>query len=91
MASDVDIRAEQANQVLANPVFQEAYDSMIDGYVQEIADTPIRDSKARNQLGLLLAAASAFKLELFTIIDTAKLDAAQAKDEEEAKLSEELR
>jgi hypothetical protein len=88
MASDADIRAEQANQILANPVFQEAYDSMIDGYVQEIADTPVRDSKSRNQLGLLLAAASAFKLELFSIIDTAKLDAAQAKDEAEAELEE---
>jgi hypothetical protein len=89
MASEADIRAEQANQVLANPVFQEAYDSMIDGTVQAIADAPIEDSEMRNQLGLFLAAATAFKLELFTFLDTAKLEAAQAKDEEEAKLSEE--
>ena len=75
MASDAQIRAEQANQILANPLFQDAFDDIIDGAVQAIADANVEDAEARNQLGLFLAAATAFKLELFEAIDTARLEA----------------
>ena len=89
MATEAQIKGEQANQVLGNPVFQEAYDGIIDGTVQAIADAPVEDSELRNQLGLLLAAAQAFKQQLFDVIDTARLDTQEAKDQREAKIDEE--
>lgn len=80
MTTDAQMRAEQANQVLANPVFMEAFDEILDSTVQAIADAPIEDSETRNQLGLLLSAAQAFKQQMFEHIDTAKLEAAQEKE-----------
>lgn len=77
MATEVQIRAEQANQILANPVFHDAFEGILNGTVQAIADAPIEDSEMRNQLGLLLAAAQTFKQELFDAIDSARLEESQ--------------
>jgi hypothetical protein len=89
MASDAAIKGEQANQVLANPVFIEAFDSVIDGIVEAIAEAPIDESELRNQLGLQLAAGRVFKELIFEHIETAKLQAEQdAIDEAERKKEE---
>ena len=80
MASDAHIKGEQANQILANPLFQDAFDEIINDTVQAIADSPLDDKRSRNQLGLYLAAATAFKLELFAAIDTARLEAQNDKE-----------
>jgi hypothetical protein len=81
MTEDAAIKGQQAAQVLANPVFTEAYDAVVDSTIQSIADAAIADSETRNQLGLLLAAAQAFKNELFDFINTAELEAKQAEVE----------
>ena len=83
MATDAQIKAEQANQVLANPVFLEAFDDILETTVQSIADAEIADSETRNQLGLLLAAATSFKELMFEHIRTAQLEASNDAQENE--------
>lgn len=80
MASDAQIRASQAQQILDNPIFQEAFDTILDNTIQAIADCEIADDRLRNQLGLTLAAQSAFKEVMFDIITTAQLEAQQDKE-----------
>jgi hypothetical protein len=77
MATDAQIRAGNAQQILDNPVFQEVFDTMLDNTIQAIADCEIRDDHLRNQLGLTLAAQSAMKEAMFDMIMTAQLDAQQ--------------
>ena len=91
MVTDVEQRADQANQVLENPVFQEAYDMVIEGLVEAIGDAPIEDANMRNQLGLQLGAAKQFQANLLEYIVTGKLEADQAKDESLPTLNEEDR
>ena len=74
MAGESNTKAALAQAVLDNEVFQEAFDSFIDGTVETIAKTPIADSESRNQLGLLLVAAEGFKSSLYELITTYKLD-----------------
>ena len=90
MATEASIKGEQAQQVLNNPAFIEAYDSVIDGLVDAIADAAVEDFELRNQLGLQLGAARAFKEQLFDIINTAQLEADEERRrrEEQEKVSQ---
>lgn len=75
MADDSSIKAEQARQVLANPIFNEAFDAVIDGIIESIASSSVEDVNIRNQLGLQLGAARGVKEAMLDYINTAKLDA----------------
>ncbi len=81
MATEAQIKAEQANLVLNSPAFIEAYDGIVDGIIESIANAAVEDFEMRNQLGLQLAAAHAFKEQLFDMINTARLEADEAKRE----------
>ena len=74
MSTDAQIRADQAQQVLDNPAFQDAYQAVVDGLVETIAATAIADSESRNQLGLQLGAAAAFKEAMVEMINDGKLE-----------------
>lgn len=90
MATEASIKGEQAKQVLNSPVFIEAYGGVVDGLVEAIADTAVEDFEMRNQLGLQLGAARAFKERLFDYINTAALEADEEKRrrEEQEKVSQ---
>ena len=79
MATDAQIRAGNAQQILDNPVFQEVFDTMLDNTIEAIADCEIGDDHLRNQLGLTLAAQKAVKEVMFDMLTTAQLDAQQEK------------
>lgn len=87
MSDESKLRGEQAQQVLNNPVFQDAFDAILNTIVEAIASAPVEDAGTRNQLGLQLGMARAFKEQLLEAIDTAKLDA----DEDRRRKSEEGR
>lgn len=85
MSDESKLRGERAQQVLNNPVFQEAFEEILEGITEAIASAAVEDAELRNQLGLQLACARSFKEQLFEIINTAKLDA----DEEKRRAHEE--
>lgn len=78
-ATDKQIRAGRAREVLENEVFQEAFDQVELGIRDAIVDAPIADADLRNQLGLQLGAAAALKQQLFDVINDARLEAEQAR------------
>lgn len=74
MSEESSVKAEQARQVLANPVFNEAFDALVDGIIESIANAAVEDVNMRNQLGLQLSAAKGFKEALMDYVNTAALD-----------------
>lgn len=68
MASEVEIRAEHARQVLDNPVFKEAFYGLQVGIMDDIAGTAIEDADKRNQLGLKLQVTREFEQALLDAI-----------------------
>lgn len=74
MTTEVEQRAEAARQLLDNPVFQEAFDGILDGLMEAIADAPVDDANLRNQLGLQVGAAKMFKESIMAAIDDKLVD-----------------
>lgn len=74
MTTDTEIRAEQARQLLANPIFQEAFNNTREALIEQIEFTAITDKDYRNELGLSLQALAAVKTQINDQIQTAMLD-----------------
>ena len=71
------MNAEAARQVLDNPVFQDAFNTVRDGIIGQIEDTDISTVEAvdaRNQLGISLQVLAAIKSDILSYIETQMLD-----------------
>lgn len=75
--SETKHKAELAQNILDNPVFQECYDDVVNGALLIIEGTDLDDEGAqkRNQAGLLLQAAAQFKRQLMEKIEDAQAEA----------------
>ncbi len=82
MATDAQVRAEQANQVLANPVFMEAYNNVIDGILETQAMLAFDDAEGRLASTYMMSAAAMFKEELTSAIGAAQIEKAERAGEE---------
>ena len=74
MTTDNEIRAEQARQLMANPIFGEAFSNVREFIIAELESTAILDVEFRNQLGLTLQCLAEVKKDIQENIDTAMLD-----------------
>lgn len=74
MASDVEILAEQARQVLDNPAFKQAFYPLQVSVIDEIAETDISDGTRRDYLGLKLQVIREFEEQLLARLDDLKVE-----------------
>ncbi len=74
MATEAEIRAGEAQNLLNNPLFNEVFDNVREAIITQIEDCPVIDSEARNELGLSLAALAGVKQQIIEHIETAMLD-----------------
>jgi hypothetical protein len=66
---------EAARQLLENPLFIEAFDTVREGVIAHIEELPLVESEERNQAGLQLVALAGVKASIIDYINTGKLDA----------------
>lgn len=74
MATEVEQKAEEARQVLSNPVFKEAFYGMQVGVIDEIAATDPGDRDRLANLALKLQIISEYEGELIRRIEDEQLD-----------------
>lgn len=72
-------RAEQAKQILRNPLVREAIDGLKSGFVEAWRQSPLKDTDLREKLWALYAGACKFEELLQSHIETGKLAAEQLK------------
>lgn len=78
---DVKEKADKAKEVLNNPVFNKAFEDLIEGINSTIADLPMDDTNGRLAQTYLITAAAGFKQTLISYIDDWKI----LKDEQDQK------
>ena len=74
MTSEVEQRAEQARQVLNNPVFKEAFYPLQVEIIEDISATDPQDEKRLAMLALKLQVMEEFRLELISNIESFQLE-----------------
>ena len=74
MATEVEQKAEEAKQVLNNPVFKEAFFGLQVGVIDEIGATDPGDRDRLANLALKLQVISEYEAELIQRIDDHMLD-----------------
>lgn len=74
MATDSEIRAEQARQVLDNPVFKQAFFPLQVQVIDEIETTDIGDTTTLVNLAIKLKAIREFENQLVDAIQTAQIE-----------------
>lgn len=75
MATESEIRAAEARQLLNNPVFQDAFNNVRETLVAQLEDCGIENVEYRNQIGISLQCLAAVKHDINEQIDTVILDA----------------
>ena len=74
MATELEIRAEQARQLLDNPVFKEGFYPLQVSIIDEIASTDPADEKRLAMLALKLQVMEEFRLQLTEAIESQLLE-----------------
>ncbi len=72
--SDIEQNAQNAQSVLDNPMFQEAFEAVRQGIEVQIETSDVSDAEGRNQAGLMLMALAGVKMQLFSHLETKQLD-----------------
>lgn len=77
MATEVEIRAEQARQLLENPVFKESFYPLQVMIIEEIETTDPADEKRLAMLALKLQVMEEFRAQLTAAIETQLIEGKQ--------------
>jgi len=74
MASEVEVRAEHARQLLENPVFKQAFYPLQVAIMDEIKATDVTDADRRNMLGLKLQMLGEFEDQILAAIEDQQIE-----------------
>lgn len=74
MATEAEMRAEQARQLLDNPVFKQAFYPLQVAVIDDIKATGPEEDHKRNQLALKLQVMAEFEENLLTAIDDLRIE-----------------
>lgn len=74
------MNSEAARQLLENPLFIDAFETVESALIDEIKESAIIDSETRDKAGMMLSCLSQVKSMIEDHIDTARLDADENKD-----------
>tara|TARA_Y100001973_G_scaffold105605_1_gene179442 strand:+ start:573 stop:806 length:234 start_codon:yes stop_codon:yes gene_type:complete len=66
-------RSEEAKKILDNPIFKEANEKLKKELTDELINSPIRDTEAREKLYLMIKMHESVLNQLKSIMDTGKL------------------
>lgn len=67
------VRAEQAKQILRNPLVREALDGIKNGLIEQWRSSPVKDSELREYLWSIYLGAGKFEELLQSHIETGKM------------------
>ncbi len=71
-------RAEQAQSVLGNPIFEEAWVEVENAIIRKWKECPIRDREGAHELRLMLKALADVRMYIYDIAMTGKMEQIQA-------------
>lgn len=91
MADDRESRAIHAQQLLNDPLFQEAFDTVRAACIEQWEKTPARDVEARERIWTMVKLNERLKLHYESIINDGKMAAAEAAEIERKRLMERVR
>lgn len=74
MTPDEELRrGDMARQIIENPIYSEAWQSVRDGIIWAWESAPIRDKEGQNELKLMLKLLTDVKRNVETVMQTGKL------------------
>tara|TARA_R100000963_G_C4609103_1_gene80122 strand:- start:338 stop:574 length:237 start_codon:yes stop_codon:yes gene_type:complete len=63
-------RSNDAKAIIENPLYQEAYTELRTGLINELLETPLRDTEAREKLYLMIKMLDSVQARIKSIMET---------------------